>query len=152
MPEQEQEGLLKLTSDIVAAHLSRTMVASSDLPALIKSVRDVLLGLQKKELAAPKPATPIEQSVTPEYIVCLEDGKRFKMLKRHLKVAFNMTPDEYRQKWNLPPDYPMTAPKYSALRRKIVKSFGLGQIRKNRRKTLPGFHETVPGRIKPPRD
>ena len=128
MPEQEQEGLLKLTSDIVAAHLSRTMVASSDLPALIKSVRDVLWGLQKKELAAPKPAAPIERSVTPEYIVCLEDGKRFKMLKRHLKVAFNMTPEEYRRKWQLPPDYPMTAPKYSALRRRMAKTSGLRQM------------------------
>ena len=124
--------LLALTTDIVASHVSNNTVAITDLPSLIQQVYAALSGLGNAPAAAatrPHPAVPIKKSVMPEYIVCLEDGKKLKMLKRHLKTAYNMTPDEYRQRWGLPSDYPMVAPNYAAQRSKLAKEIGLGTRR-----------------------
>lgn len=125
--------LLQLTSEIVSSHVSNNPVAQSDLPVLIKSVFDTLHDLSTEEPEEPieelKPAVPIKKSVTDDYIVCLEDGKKLKMLKRHLKSAFNMTPEEYRKRWDLPADYPMVAPNYAAKRQELAKKIGLGRNR-----------------------
>ncbi|TSD82580.1 MucR family transcriptional regulator [Mycobacterium sp. KBS0706] len=122
----------KLTVQIVAAHVANNNVATSDLPALIDQVYSALSGLGKpvepvKE--QPQPAVPIKRSVMPDYIVCLEDGRKLKMLKRHLKTAYNMTPDEYRERWGLPADYPMVAPNYANQRSALAKTIGLGTRR-----------------------
>ncbi|HEV2674731.1 MAG TPA: MucR family transcriptional regulator [Aliidongia sp.] len=134
---------LGLTAEIVAAFLSNNTVAIADLPNVIQSVHRALSGVAAPELApvAEKlvPAVPIKKSVTPDYIVCLEDGKKLKMLKRHLSSTYNLTPDEYRAKWGLPPDYPMTAPTYAAQRSSLARSIGLG------RKPAP-IAEAVPAR------
>ncbi|WP_034853552.1 MucR family transcriptional regulator [Inquilinus limosus] len=122
----------KHTVHIVAAHVSHNSVAPSDLPALIEQVYGALTGLGKPSTPAPtrpEPAVPIRKSVTPDYIVCLEDGKKLKMLKRHLQAAYNMTPDEYRERWGLPADYPMVAPNYAKQRSTLAKSIGLGTRR-----------------------
>jgi len=121
-----------LTSEIVAAFVSNNPVQVSELPTLIKSVYDALSGVSSHtaQVAEPEklvPAVPIKKSVTPDYIVWLEDGKQLKMLKRHLNTTFGMTPDEYRAKWGLPSDYPMTAPNYAAQRSTLAKAIGLGQ-------------------------
>ena len=121
-----------LTSEIVAAFVSNNPVQVSELPTLIRSVFDALSGVSSHvaPIAEPEklvPAVPIKKSVTPDYIVCLEDGKKLKMLKRHLNSTYGLTPDEYRTKWGLPPDYPMTAPNYAAQRSSLAKSIGLGQ-------------------------
>lgn len=124
----EQE-LLTLTADIVAAHVSNNSVAVNDLPNLIQNVHQSLTGLTGQPISftgKQEPKVPIRSSVKPDYIVCLESGKRLKMLKRHLRTHFNMSPEEYRAKWGLPPDYPMTAPNYSVKRRELAKSIGLG--------------------------
>lgn len=125
--------LLQLTSEIVSSHVSNNPVAQSDIPLLIKSVFVTLQDLSTEEPEEPveelKPAVPIKKSVTDDFIVCLEDGKKLKMLKRHLKSAFNMTPEEYRQRWRLPPDYPMVAPNYAAKRQELAKKIGLGRNR-----------------------
>ena len=128
------DGLLTLTADIVAAHVSNNSVAVNDLPQLIANVHGALGGL----LAAPpeekqQPKVPIRQSVKPDYIVCLEDGKRLKMLKRHIMTHYGLTPQAYREKWGLNADYPMVAPNYGEQRRQLAKSIGLGT---KRRKTL----------------
>ncbi len=103
-------------------------MAVTDVPGLISTVHQALAALGPEEAAAkPKPAVPIKQSVKPEYIVCLEDGKKLKMLKRHLKTAYNMTPDDYRKRWGLPRDYPMTAPNYAKQRSVLAKKIGLGR-------------------------
>lgn len=129
-PTVDHSELLTLTSDIVAAHVSNNSVASSDLPSLIESVFGTLSGLGA-EAAEPevelKPAVPIKKSITDDYIVCLEDGKKLKMLKRHLKTAYDLTPDEYRAKWGLPHDYPMVAPNYALKRQQLAKKIGLGR-------------------------
>ncbi|WP_225769555.1 MucR family transcriptional regulator [Inquilinus sp. Marseille-Q2685] len=122
----------KLTVQIVAAHVAHNNVATNDLPALIDQVYAALNGLGKpvepvKE--RPQPAVPIKRSVMPDYIVCLEDGRKLKMLKRHLKTAYNMTPDEYRERWGLPADYPMVAPNYANQRSALAKTIGLGTRR-----------------------
>jgi predicted transcriptional regulator len=122
----------KLTVQIVAAHVAHNIVAMSDLPALINQVYSAIGGLGKpvepvKE--RPQPAVPIKRSVMPDYIVCLEDGRKLKMLKRHLKTAYNMTPDEYRERWGLPADYPMVAPNYANQRSALAKTIGLGTRR-----------------------
>ncbi|MEM0943174.1 MAG: MucR family transcriptional regulator [Pseudomonadota bacterium] len=132
MSEQtiDRSELLALTSDIVAAHASNNAVPSNDLPGLIETVFQTLANLtdeQEQPEVELKPAVPIKKSVTDEYLICLEDGKELKMLKRHLKTAFNMTPEEYRAKWKLPHDYPMVAPAYSATRKKLAKDIGLGR-------------------------
>jgi predicted transcriptional regulator len=121
--------LLALTTEIVAAHVSNNTVAVSDLPQLINQVYQSLAGIGKVPVSSaerPQPAVSVKRSVHPDYIICLEDGKKLKMLKRHLKTAYNMTPDEYRERWNLPPDYPMVAPNYARQRSKLAKEIGLG--------------------------
>ena len=131
--EEGQETLIALTADIVAAHVSNNSVAVNDLPQLIQNVHGALSGLtasQNVPEAKPEPKVPIRSSVKPDYIVCLEDGKKLKMLKRHLMTHYQMTPDQYRQKWGLSPDYPMVAPNYAEQRRALAKSIGLGTKRK----------------------
>ncbi|WP_308910714.1 MucR family transcriptional regulator [Pseudokordiimonas caeni] len=127
------EELLALTADIVASHVSNNTVAVADLPRLIENVFKALseVGAQPKvEEVSLQPAVPIRRSVQPDFIVCLEDGKKLKMLKRHLKTCYNLTPEEYRAKWSLPADYPMVAPNYAAQRRKLAKQIGLGRGRR----------------------
>ncbi|RJF90390.1 MucR family transcriptional regulator [Sphingomonas cavernae] len=129
------ETLITLTADIVAAHVSNNSVAVSDLPLLIQNVHGALAGLGSVE-AVPEvkqePAVSIRASVKPDYIVCLEDGKKLKMLKRHLMTHYQMTPEQYRTKWNLPADYPMVAPNYAEQRRSLAKKIGLGTKRRKR--------------------
>ncbi len=125
----QDEILITLTSDIVSAHVSNNNVTVEDLPLLIKSVHSALASLSAAEApAAPKqePAVSIRTSVKPDYIVCLEDGKKMKMLRRHLMTAYGMTPEDYRAKWNLPADYPMVAPNYAKQRADLAKKIGLG--------------------------
>ncbi len=128
------ETLITLTSDIVAAHVSNNSVAVSDLPLIINNVHSALAGLSGKaaEQARPEPAVPIKSSIKPDYIVCLEDGKKLKMLKRHLMTHYGMTPDEYRVKWGLPSNYPMVSPNYAEQRRELAKAIGLGKKKKKR--------------------
>lgn len=132
MKENENSELLALTADIVAAHVSNNSVAVGDLPRMIADVYDSLSGLGEaltpveEELV---PAVAVRSSIKPDFLVCLEDGKKLKMLKRHLKTAYNMTPDDYRQRWGLPSDYPMVAPNYAAQRSKLAKEIGLGTRR-----------------------
>ena len=122
------EMLVTLTADIVAAHVSNNSVAISDLSVLINNVHAALsgLGTQVVEEEKPVPAVSIRTSVKPDYIVCLEDGKKLKMLRRHLMTHYGMTPEDYREKWNLPKDYPMVAPSYAEKRRVLAKQIGLG--------------------------
>jgi predicted transcriptional regulator len=125
-----QQDLVLLTADIVAAHVSNNNVPISDLPALIQNVHSALRGLDKPlEAEQPKqePAVSVRASVKPDYIVCLGDGKKLKMLKRHLTTHYQMTPEQYRTKWNLPTDYPMVAPNYAEQRRDLAKRIGLGR-------------------------
>ncbi len=121
--------LLALTTNIVAAHVSNNSVAVPDLPRLIREVHDTLAsvsGSGRREPERPTPAVAIKKSVTPDFIVCLDDGKKLKMLKRHLKTAYNMTPEQYRERWGLPADYPMVAPNYAKQRSRLAKQIGLG--------------------------
>ncbi len=130
MPEEKSgNDLLGLTEKIVSAHVGNNAVASADLPNLIRAVYDALGNVRAAGETAPKPkpAVPIKRSITPNYIVCLEDGAKFKMLKRHLRTDHSMTPKEYRDRWGLPPDYPMVAPNYSKQRSEFAKKFGLGR-------------------------
>jgi predicted transcriptional regulator len=127
--------ILALASDIVAAHLSKNKVPSGELGNLIRNVVQVLSSISAGEPAPatrPDPAVPIKKSVTPDYIICLEDGKKLKMLKRHLRTAYRMSPDDYRMRWNLPADYPMVAPNYAKKRSKLAKAIGLGTRRRRR--------------------
>ncbi len=127
--QNPQTELLSLTTQIVSAHVSNNTVALPDLPNLIAQVYRTLSGVGTESPQAPErpqPAVPIKKSVTPEYIVCLEDGKKLKMLKRHLKTAYDMTPDEYRERWGLAQDYPMVAPDYAKQRSQLAKQIGLG--------------------------
>ncbi|MEZ5826610.1 MAG: MucR family transcriptional regulator [Geminicoccaceae bacterium] len=125
-----QNELLSLTTEIVASHVSNNIVPVSDLPHLIKAVYNSLAGQGvEEEPEQPEklvPAVPVRKSVQPDYIICLEDGKKLKMLKRHLKTRYDMTPDEYRAKWKLPDDYPMVAPAYAEQRSSLAKKIGLG--------------------------
>lgn len=128
MPNNMTEAnLLEVTSRIVAAHVSNNPVHAADLPELISGVHDALAKLGQASAPGPAPAVPISDSVRVDYIVCLEDGKRLKTLKRHLRAAFDMSPEEYRAKWNLPADYPMVAEAYSVQRRRLAKRIGLGR-------------------------
>ena len=125
-----RETLITLTSDIVAAHVSNNSVAVGDVSTLINNVYGALAGLNAAEPApepTPEPAVSIRASVKHDHIVCLEDGKKLKMLKRHLATRYNMTPDQYRARWNLPADYPMVAPAYAEKRRELAKKIGLGR-------------------------
>jgi predicted transcriptional regulator len=134
--ESTEDTLLTLTADIVAAHVSNNSVAVNDLPNLIQNVHAALSGIAGNGSAAepkPEPKVSIRASVKPDYIVCLEDGKKLKMLKRHLMTHYNMTPDQYRQKWGLNADYPMVAPNYAEQRRTLAKSIGLGTKRRRTR-------------------
>ncbi|WNK00164.1 MucR family transcriptional regulator [Thalassospiraceae bacterium LMO-JJ14] len=130
MSEQPtQTDLLELTSEIVSAHASNNTIAANDLPQIIKDVFATLqtLGSIDAPQERPQPAIAIKKSITPDYIVCLEDGKQLKMLKRHLKTSYNMTPEEYRERWGLPADYPMVAPNYAKKRSSLAKKIGLGR-------------------------
>ncbi|RVU36306.1 MucR family transcriptional regulator [Hwanghaeella grinnelliae] len=121
--------MLELTSRIVAAHVSNNTVSVGDLPSLIEQVYTSLNQVGGEDLGGegrPAPAIPVKKSITPDYIICLEDGKKLKMLKRHLKTAYDMSPEEYRERWNLPPDYPMVAPNYAKQRSRLAKKIGLG--------------------------
>jgi predicted transcriptional regulator len=128
---------IELAADIVSAYVSNNSVPSGDLPSLISEVHSALLkvggGTIEVPAEAPKPAVPVKKSVTPDYIICLEDGKKFKSLKRHLRTQYNMTPEQYREKWGLPVDYPMVAPNYAKARSELAKEMGLGQQRRKRR-------------------
>jgi len=127
---ETREFLATLTADIVSAHVSNNSVSPTDLPGLIHSVYNSLAGLGGAPAVVeekPVPAVSIRSSIKPDYIVCLEDGKKLKMLKRHLMTHYNMTPDQYRARWNLPADYPMVAPNYAEKRRELAKKIGLGR-------------------------
>ncbi|MBT9288664.1 MucR family transcriptional regulator [Prosthecodimorpha staleyi] len=131
-------NLIDLAADIVSAYVSNNTVSSSDLPGLIGEVYAALQrtssGVAPEPMPEPlKPAVPVKKSVTPDYIVCLEDGKKFKSLKRHLRTQYNMTPEEYREKWSLAADYPMVAPNYAQARSDLAKKMGLGQQRRRSR-------------------
>ena len=130
MPDHDTGTLLGLTADIVASHLSHNQVSTEALPGLIQSVYRSLstVGEPTVELdVAPTPAVPVKKSVFPDFIVCLEDGKKLKMLKRHLQTSYGMTPEDYRTKWRLPRDYPMVAPNYASTRSSLAKQIGLGR-------------------------
>lgn len=132
-PSVSSEDIMSLTADIVSSHLSNNTVAVSDVPTLIEQVYQTLSSLENpvpEEAPLPDPAVSIRRSIQPDYIVCLEDGKKLKMLKRHLKTRYNMTPEQYRERWNLPADYPMVAPNYAEQRRKLAKQIGLGKGRR----------------------
>jgi len=131
-----QETLNTLTADIVAAHVSNNSVAVSDLPVLIANVHGALSGLGGAPVVPEvkqEPAVSIRSSIKPDFIVCLEDGKKLKMLKRHLMTHYQMTPEQYRTKWNLPAEYPMVAPNYAEQRRTLAKKIGLGTKRRKTR-------------------
>lgn len=127
---------IELAADIVSAYVSNNSVAAADLPSLINDVHNALsrvsTGAVEVVTEAPKPAVPVKKSVTADYIICLEDGKKFKSLKRHLRTQYNMSPEEYREKWGLAPDYPMVAPNYAQARSDLAKKMGLGQQRGKR--------------------
>ena len=130
-PKVAEEELLRMTADVVAAYVSNNTLPTGQLADVINAVYSSLRALEG-QVAEPqpeplKPAVPIRKSITPEYLVCLEDGKKLKMLKRHLRSTYGMTPDEYRVKWGLPPDYPMVAPKYAEQRSEFAKKIGLGR-------------------------
>lgn len=136
MNDTINSNFIELTAEIVSAYVSNNTVPSGDIPALINQVHAALTrvsGTPGEVPAEPlKPAVSVKRSITPEYLVCLEDGKKFKSLKRHLRTQYNMTPEQYRDKWNLPPDYPMVAPNYAAARSELAKQMGLGQQRRRR--------------------
>lgn len=127
----DQEEVLRLTVDVVAAYASANQIETSELVEVVKSVHGTLIDLANGSSApdepAPEPAVPINKSITPDYLICLEDGKKLKMLKRYLRTHFDMTPEEYRQKWGLPSDYPMVAPNYAKRRSEFAKQIGLGR-------------------------
>lgn len=125
---------MELAANIVASHVSNNRVDSADLPGLIEKVFSALTDGSNTGTAPDRlqPAVPIKKSVFPDHIVCLEDGKRLKMLKRHLMTSYSMTPEQYREKWNLPPDYPMVAPNYAVQRRDLARKIGLGATRGRR--------------------
>ena len=141
------DTLIALTAGIVSAHVSNNSVAVSDLPALIQNVHSALSALGTPALepeAKQEPAVAVRSSIKPDYIVCLEDGKKMKMLKRHLMTHYQMTPDAYRQKWGLAADYPMVAPNYAEQRRSLAKKIGLGTAR---RSSGAGTEAEAPGQI-----
>lgn len=130
--ELDNSSLAELTADIVSAYVSKNAVRSNDLPTLISEVHAALSGLRNDPKAAEpveaqKPAVPIKKSITPDYLISLENGQKFRSLKRHLMTSYGMTPDDYRSKWGLPADYPMVAPNYAAQRSELAKSLGLGR-------------------------
>lgn len=136
MSDADRADLIELTVEIVAAYVGKNTIASTELPSLIGEVHQALTratgGVEVVLRDDAKPAVPVKRSVTPDYIVCLEDGKKFKSLKRHLMTYYNLTPEQYREKWNLDPTYPMVAPNYAAARSQLAKKMGLGRKRKGR--------------------
>lgn len=125
-----KEELLAHTAEIVSSHVANNTVAVKDLPNLIENVFNTLAGLNEESSAVSekmKPAVPIKRSITPDFLICLEDGKKLKMLKRHLKSQYGLSPEEYRVRWGLPADYPMVAPNYADERRRLAKEIGLGR-------------------------
>lgn len=126
----EQDKLLDLTAQVVSAYFSNNSVKTEDISLVVDTVYKSLANVTSEEVMVaadrPQPAVPIKRSVTPDYIICLEDGKQLKMLKRYLKSAFNMTPEQYRERWGLPADYPMVAPNYAERRSKLARDIGLG--------------------------
>ena len=132
-----ESSFIQLTVNIVSAYVSNNSVPSADIPALIGQIHSALKRVSGGQAAAPaeplKPAVPVKRSINSDFIVCLEDGLKFKSLKRHLRTRYDMTPDQYREKWALPPDYPMVAPNYAAARSQLAKQMGLGQQRRRRR-------------------
>ena len=131
------DQLLSLTTNIVSSHVANNAVQVSELPLLIQSVYTALATASSTNATLQpihlQPAVPIRRSITPNFLICLEDGKKLKILKRHLKSRYNMTPKEYRERWGLPPDYPMVAPNYAIQRSKLAKQIGLGTKRRHRR-------------------
>lgn len=131
-------NFIELTAEIVSAYVSNNIVPAAEIPGLINQVHLALSRVSGKSTEGPaeplKPAVSVKKSITPEHIVCLEDGKKFKSLKRHLRTQYNMTPEQYREKWGLSADYPMVAPNYAAARSQLAKQMGLGQQRRRRAK------------------
>ena len=130
----DRDDIIELTADIVSAYVSNNVIGASELPQIIADVHSALTRVsgaqpapQREEL---KPAVPVKKSVTPDYIICLEDGKKFKSLKRHIRTHYNLSPEDYREKWDLPHDYPMVAPNYASARSQLAKKMGLGQRRR----------------------
>lgn len=133
MTPDQSPKLLEMTSDIVSSFVANNPVPASGLPELLKSVHETVQDLAENKPAEPPrpdPAVPISKSITPEHIICLEDGKKLKMLKRYLHTRYNLTPEEYRLRWNLPADYPMVAPNYAKRRSAFAKEIGLGRKKK----------------------
>jgi predicted transcriptional regulator len=137
MDDANRSDLVGLTAEIISAYVSNNTVVAADLPGIIGDVHEALSKASQRigpaEREELRPAIALKKSVTPDYIVCLEDGKKFKSLKRHLRTQYSMTPEQYRDKWALPPDYPMVAPNYAAARSQLAKQMGLGQQRRRRK-------------------
>ena len=138
MTDAAGKSFIDLTANIVSAYLSNNPTPASEIPNLISQIHAALLrvstGRNEVALEPAKPAVSLKKSVTADYLICLEDGKRFKSLKRHLRTQYNMTPEQYREKWGLPADYPMVAPNYAVARSQLAKKMGLGQQRPQKRK------------------
>ena len=127
----DQSEIIEMTADIVSAYVGNNSVSANDLPSLIQSVHRALSGVssgvETAEVALKEPAVPVRRSITPDYLICLEDGRKFKSLKRHLRTKYNLSPEDYRAKWGLAKDYPMVAPNYAKARSDLAKQMGLGQ-------------------------
>ncbi|MGZ3621227.1 MAG: MucR family transcriptional regulator [Candidatus Binataceae bacterium] len=138
MNDSASGSYIELTADIVSAYVSNNTVSANEIPGLINQVHSALMRVSVGQSDAQpeplKPAISVKKSITPDYLVCLEDGKKFKSLKRHLRTQYSMTPEAYRDKWGLAPDYPMVAPNYAAARSQLAKQMGLGQQRRRRSK------------------
>jgi predicted transcriptional regulator len=132
--ENQDSTFVELTAEIVCAYVGNNAVPAAEIPALIKQVHSALseasAAANAPDAPAPEPAVPVNRSITPDHLICLEDGKKFRSFKRHLRTSYNMTPEEYREKWGLRPDYPMVAPNYAAERSRLAKKIGLGQGRR----------------------
>ncbi|MES2751649.1 MAG: MucR family transcriptional regulator [Pseudomonadota bacterium] len=137
MSETAPKGFVDLTASIVSAYVSNNATTAAEIPALISQIHAALVrvstGAPEALLEPARPAVSVKKSMTPDYLVCLEDGKRFKSLKRHLRTQYNMSPEQYREKWGLPADYPMVAPNYAVARSQLAKKMGLGQQRRRRK-------------------
>jgi predicted transcriptional regulator len=137
MTDNASKTPVELTASIVSAYLGNNPIQASEIPNLISQVHAALLrvatGRTETPIEPTRPAVSVKKSIAPEYLVCLEDGKRFKSLKRHLRTRYNMTPEQYREKWGLPPDYPMVAPNYAVARSQLAKKMGLGQAQRTRK-------------------
>jgi predicted transcriptional regulator len=128
---EDKSAIIEMTTDIVSAYVGNNSVSANDIPALIQSVHKALsgvaTGVETVEVAPKEPAVPVKRSITPDFLICLEDGRKFKSLKRHLRTKYDMSPEEYRAKWGLAKDYPMVAPNYAKARSDLAKQMGLGQ-------------------------